>query len=269
MTQRNMGLAATGFLTIKFPKIIMSYVDGSFYYISRNNSVVTMLDSKVAQMAAAVFQEFGVRFLDEILHQGTRTLVPQRGRPHNGQADGPSDPGVELLPCVVIARVGPETNELLQRQSRILRQGSPRECRENSTRYAHCATVAWGPANQDIGLFRLGGLFSFHMPATRTSWKWEPFKECVLIPYHAAFDPEQVSRLREGLIPRTVEDKWFIFHEESQLFFHRSWTGQPVYRFTFTTLGDGGATVSEAFWSNEIARASKDGPEYQARLSDF
>jgi len=107
------------------------------------------------------------------------------------------------------------------------------------------------------------------MPVTNTSWKREPFKECVPIPYHAVFDVEQFTRLKEGLIPRAMEDKWFIFYEEPQLFFHRSWTGQPVYRITLTTLGDGGATVSAALWSKEIAVASKDGPEYQVRLLDF
>jgi hypothetical protein len=107
------------------------------------------------------------------------------------------------------------------------------------------------------------------MSTTSKSWKWEPFEECVPIPYHAAFDAEQFVRLKVGLIPRTMEDKWFIYYEEPELFFHRSWTGQPVYRLRLTTLDDGGATVSEALWSKELAATSRDGPDYQVQLLDF
>ena len=94
------------------PKIIMSGIGGSFLYISPNS--FGMLHSKVAQEAAAVFPEFDVGDLDEILHHGARRLAPQRRRPHYGQADGLSDPGNELLPRVVIARAGAETNEVFQ-----------------------------------------------------------------------------------------------------------------------------------------------------------
>ena len=66
------------------------------------------------------------------------------------------------------------------------------------------------------------------MSATSTSWERTPFKEAVPIPYHAAFDAEQFVRLKAGLIPQTMEDKWFVYYEEPELFFHRSWTGQPV-----------------------------------------
>lgn len=107
------------------------------------------------------------------------------------------------------------------------------------------------------------------MPVTNESWKREPFKECVPIPYHAAFDAEQFSRLKSGLVPRAMEDKWFVYYEGQQLFFHRSWTGQPVYRISLETLEDGGAEVTEAHWSKELAVASKDGPDYQARLLVF
>ena len=93
-------------------KIIMSGIGSSSFYISQNG--FRMLDSKVTQVAAAVFAEFEVGDLDEILQQGTRMLAPLRGRPYNGQADGLSDPGNELLPCIVIARAGAETNDFFQ-----------------------------------------------------------------------------------------------------------------------------------------------------------
>ena len=107
------------------------------------------------------------------------------------------------------------------------------------------------------------------MQTFATSWKREPFKQCVPTPYHAAFDPKQLIRLKAGLIPRAMEDKWFIYYEQPELFFHRSWTGQPVYRLTLAGSADGGATVTEALWSKELATAAKDGADYQARLVEF
>ena len=104
------------------------------------------------------------------------------------------------------------------------------------------------------------------MSATSESWKRESFKECVPIPYHAVFDAEQFGRLKSGLVPRAMEDKWFVYYEGRQLFFHRSWTGQPVYQISLATLEDGGAEVTEALWSKELAIVSKDGPDYQTQL---
>jgi len=66
--------------------------------------------------------------------------------------------------------------------------------------------------------------------ATSTSWQRIPFKDGVVLPYAAEFDSVEFSRVRDGLIPWAMEDKWFVYFEEPHLFLHRSWTGQPVYR---------------------------------------
>jgi hypothetical protein len=68
------------------------------------------------------------------------------------------------------------------------------------------------------------------MSATPASWEHKPFKEVVPIPYQATFDAAQFARLRMGLVPQEMENKWFIYFDEPYLCVHRSWTGQPVYR---------------------------------------
>ncbi|MGP0019281.1 MAG: hypothetical protein ACLPHP_11975 [Candidatus Sulfotelmatobacter sp.] len=90
------------------------------------------------------------------------------------------------------------------------------------------------------------------------------------IGYHATFDTAQLTRLKNGLIPRQMEDKWFIYYDQPHLFLHRSWTGQPVYRLTLKSV-PGGAEVSEALWSKEIASAAvaTGDFEYQPQLVDF
>ena len=32
-----------------------------------------------------------------------------------------------------------------------------------------------------------------------------------------------------GLLPKAMEDKWFIYVENDKLYFHRSWTGNCIY----------------------------------------
>jgi hypothetical protein len=106
------------------------------------------------------------------------------------------------------------------------------------------------PTRQRSNEGRWRTLFSFHLPRR--------FKEGVPIPYHAAFDNEQFLRLKEGLIPKQMEDKWFIYYDEPHLFLHRSWTGQPVYRVMLKQAGNG-VQVTETLLSKDLANTSEDG----------
>lgn len=46
--------------------------------------------------------------------------------------------------------------------------------------------------------------------------------------------------LKAGLIPEAMEDKWFIYYENSKFYFHRSWTGYCVYIVDSARNEDGG-----------------------------
>jgi len=106
------------------------------------------------------------------------------------------------------------------------------------------------------------------MPASSTSWKRLPFTDGVALPYRSAFNPNQLSRLVEGLVPQRMEDKWFIYYEEPYLFLHRSWTGQPVYRVKLKHSTEG-VEVEEALWSKELAETTNSDAQYQSQLIDF
>jgi hypothetical protein len=43
----------------------------------------------------------------------------------------------------------------------------------------------------------------------------------------------EFERIKRGVIPREMEDKWFVFYEEPWLYFHRSWTGACIYAVRF------------------------------------
>jgi hypothetical protein len=94
----------------------------------------------------------------------------------------------------------------------------------------------------------------------------EPFSSGLPIPYRENFSAAEFAKLKDGLIPRVMEDKWFIYFDEPYLFLHRSWTGKPVYRVRLSTECDA-ATVTEALCVPEGLESYE--PDYQANLLDF
>jgi hypothetical protein len=104
--------------------------------------------------------------------------------------------------------------------------------------------------------------------ATADAWQRQPFEDVVPIPYRRSFPQQAFERLQAGLVPRAMEDKWFVYYEAPHLYFHRSWTGLPVYRVEFKETGEG-AEVSAAYWSTALAQAPAADPAHQARLLHF
>lgn len=106
------------------------------------------------------------------------------------------------------------------------------------------------------------------MKASSTSWKHEPFTEGRPLAFNLEFSYAELLLLKEGIIPKQMEDKWFVYYDDPYLFFHRSWTGKPVYRVALET-NQNKVIVSEALWAIEFAAADNADPTYQSRLLDF
>ena len=53
---------------------------------------------------------------------------------------------------------------------------------------------------------------------------------------HKEFTLTEYKELEKGIRPREMEDKWFIYFENDQLYFHRSWTGYCRYIAKFETV---------------------------------
>ena len=75
--------------------------------------------------------------------------------------------------------------------------------------------------------------------ATRFSWQiFEmPVRNAKLL-FKMRFSPAEVARLKKGLIPQQMEDKWFVFFENNWFNFHRSWTGYCIYRLRLEPDGE-------------------------------
>jgi hypothetical protein len=47
--------------------------------------------------------------------------------------------------------------------------------------------------------------------------------------FEGTFSDGEYQLIRNGIIPKAMEDKWLIFLEDDSVHFHRSWTGAEIY----------------------------------------
>jgi hypothetical protein len=96
--------------------------------------------------------------------------------------------------------------------------------------------------------------------ATQDSWTTHPLPEQhTRLMADWTFSPEEYRQLQQGLIPQEMEDKWFIYHQEDVLYFHRSWTGFCIFQVHFREV-EAGYQVSQILVSrdSEQYRVSND-----------
>lgn len=61
------------------------------------------------------------------------------------------------------------------------------------------------------------------------------------------FDAAMVARIELGYVPRSENDKWFVFTEHNRVFFHRSQTADPVYEVILEPASRGRKRVAQAW----------------------
>jgi hypothetical protein len=76
--------------------------------------------------------------------------------------------------------------------------------------------------------------------ATRNSWKdlkMFPSNKTELF-LNRIFTEVEFQKISFGFIPKSMDDHWFSFLENNTLYFHRSWTGEAVYKVVFAKEND-------------------------------
>jgi hypothetical protein len=102
--------------------------------------------------------------------------------------------------------------------------------------------------------------------ADRSSWKTLPLPtQRAKLNIEREFTEEDYLRLKNGLIPEVMEDKWFIFMENNVLSFHRSWTGMCIYQAHF----DNQYTITEVWVNRDSEQYKETDDEYDERLLNF
>jgi len=63
----------------------------------------------------------------------------------------------------------------------------------------------------------------------KTAWKANEFSKPQTLNTKLCFTETHYARIRHGLRPEQMEDKWFAYFDDGRLCFHRSWTGAKIY----------------------------------------
>jgi hypothetical protein len=65
---------------------------------------------------------------------------------------------------------------------------------------------------------------------TKADWKTLPYPTLrEALGFELVLTDTDAETVMLGLLPRAMEDKWFIYYEEGWLYCHRSWTGAAIY----------------------------------------
>ena len=77
------------------------------------------------------------------------------------------------------------------------------------------------------------------MAARRSEWKTLPLPDNhQALAIERTYSAAEWAGLADGVVPRAMEDKWFVFFESPWLYLHRSWTGFCIYQIRFEANGD-------------------------------
>lgn len=105
--------------------------------------------------------------------------------------------------------------------------------------------------------------------ATRSAWKNEPLPEPrAALPYERTFAAGEYERVKRGLVPEKVDDKWFVFFEAPWVFFHRRFTGFCIYAVELREEGEG-AVVASALANRAPEEYRETDPAHDARILAF
>jgi hypothetical protein len=110
--------------------------------------------------------------------------------------------------------------------------------------------------------------------ATRTSWKTLPTPaQREPLEFAADFSNAETELLVMGLIPKGMEDKWFVYFEgpanrHGWLLFHRSWTGACIYGLQLEG-SPAGARVIDSWVSRDPTQYKGADVDYDRKLLRF
>jgi hypothetical protein len=105
--------------------------------------------------------------------------------------------------------------------------------------------------------------------ATKSDWQTLPFPKSIKeLPCHRQFSDRQMQKVKLGLLPNAMEDKWFIYFEDNTLNIHRSWTGLKVYQVIFHFTNDKTETT-RAYVNNDPAEYTPQSDDYETKMISF
>ena len=106
--------------------------------------------------------------------------------------------------------------------------------------------------------------------AKASDWKTEKMPDEVgILDFQKVYSPEEFDRIKLGLIPKEMEDKWFIYFENQSLNIHRSWTGYHIYQITIQSQEDNTYKIIQTLVNRNKDQYNQQNYEYDVLLIDY
>jgi ADP-ribosylglycohydrolase len=106
--------------------------------------------------------------------------------------------------------------------------------------------------------------------AQPTDWKTLPMPDEINnLDFNRIFSAEEFEHVKTGLIPRAMEDKWFIYYDNHTLNIHRSWTGFHIYKVTIQPLEDNTHTVTQTIVNRNKAQYNQQNNAYDVAFLNY
>jgi hypothetical protein len=105
--------------------------------------------------------------------------------------------------------------------------------------------------------------------AIQTSWKTLDAPQAKEpLAFEAKFSDADAEKLMQGLIPQSMDDKWFVYFADGWLNFHRSWTGAHIYALRLDGSPDG-VRVIDSWVNREPEQYRANDTAYDRKLLQF
>lgn len=105
--------------------------------------------------------------------------------------------------------------------------------------------------------------------AKSNDWKTRALPASVKeLVFEREFSRVEMEQIQSGLVPKEMEDKWFIYYDNDSLNFHRSWTGHQIYKLTFTHL-DTTSKVTHILVNRDASEYNEQDDIYDINLLNF
>ena len=80
--------------------------------------------------------------------------------------------------------------------------------------------------------------------ASRDDWKTEAIQDPVQItPPERVWTNDEWATIRKGLVPGSMDDRWFAYAEGDTVHAFRSWSGMGIFKARFEQTADGWVIV--------------------------
>lgn len=97
----------------------------------------------------------------------------------------------------------------------------------------------------------------WNQPAIAEEWKTVFMPEkMVRIDFVRVFTEQEFERIKLGIFPLSMDDKWFVYFEGGHLYCHRSWTGICIFDVQIETISNEFVTTQVLANNHEFQESS-------------